>query len=249
MGGDGGEPSHGMAAGSHSGGSAGSTAQAGAGADAGGTGAGGENVDAVAGAGGDNGSATAGAGGASSNESGGAGGSGGAENGGAGSDPEVPPTVSALGCFATSGDSWDFLELGKPAYVMSQTVTCGGNEVSNDPNGFAPQATPTSFTVTRKFIIDDALLSASKLTLSFASDDAASFILNGHEIGACTPPQNNIGACSQTCQVLEFPAEYLLGGGQVNELYLEVINLLSVDAGNGNFGWTGITYSICATAQ
>jgi hypothetical protein len=156
--------------------------------------------------------------------------------------------VVALGCFATSGDGWNFID-GMAANVLTGSSACGVQEASNDPDGFAPQQTPTSFSLTRKFVVDDDLLTASKLTLSFASDDAASFVLNGHAVGACTPPEGDIGFCSQSCQTLEFPAEYLRGGGAVNELDIEVVNLLSVDAGNGHFGWTGISFSICATAS
>ncbi len=211
--------------------------------------------DAVAGAnagtGGEAGSsATSGAGGQSGADSSAAGasGSGGAANGGAGTDPEVPPTVVTLGCFAASGDGWDFVD-GVPAGVVNDAPTCGGRYVSNHPEGLAPQQTPTSFSLTRKFVIADDILTAAKLTLSFGADDAASFVLNGHLLGACTAPNDSIGFCSQSCRTLEFPAEYLLGGGAVNELEIEVINLLSVELGNGNWGWTGIFYSVCAAAE
>jgi hypothetical protein len=32
---------------------------------------------------------------------------------------------------------------------------------------------------------------------------------------------------------------------QTNVLDIELINLQSADAGNGNFGWTAVSYALC----
>ena len=59
-----------------------------------------------------------------------------------------------------------------------------------------------------------------------------------------------MGQCSQTaCRSVAIARSALLGAGQVNTLEFEVTNLLSIDAGNGNFGYTGGWYSFCGVAE
>ena len=78
--------------------------------------------------------------------------------GGEGVDPaHVQPTVTDVGCFAVTGDGWDFLENGLPVSNVA-SASCVGQLVSDNPDAYAPESTPTSFTVTRDFIIDDAVI-------------------------------------------------------------------------------------------
>ena len=96
----------------------------------------------------------------------------------------------------------------------------------------------------RAFVLDAAIVDGS-FTISSKADDAVEYVLNGHPIAGCTPPEGSPGACQQSCQVTLFPAEFLLRDGQVNTLEVHLLNLQSVPAGNGNFGYTAASYAVC----
>jgi hypothetical protein len=146
-----------------------------------------------------------------------------------------------------TGDSWDFLSSGQASSIVLPVATyCGGKLLSDNVNAFSSLNTPTTITFTRDFVVSDTILQGGTFSLSFRADDAAAFTLNGHDIGSCNPPGSNMGAC-QTCQQSVVSNAFLLGGGQTNHLQIVLTNLLSVDAGNGNTGWTSLAYSMCAT--
>ena len=203
----------------------------------------GSNAGAGAGAG-----PSGGLGGGGSSE-GGAAGSPSAEGGAAGASESLAQTVSTLGCFAESGDGWDLLLNGQTPPIVDPGESACGKEVSDNVDGFAPEVTPTSFVLKRRFVLDASIADAAAFTVSFVADDAVDFVLNGQSVASCTPPAGNIGECSSSCHAVLIPSTALLGAGQVNTLEITVTNLLSVDAGNGNFGWTGIRYSICAASS
>jgi hypothetical protein len=209
-------------------------------------GAGGEAGDVLGGGGLDAGGGVAPvAGGVSSDAGASFAGAAGADRG-----TEVPPIFDTFGCFAVSGDGWDFLGSGEPASIVATETRCGGGRsISDNVDALAQQVTPTSIDLRRSFVIDDAILASGNVTLSFAADDAATFTLNGQAVAGCIPPDADTAQCSQTCQVASIPAEALRGGGEVNLLEIQLTNLLSVDAGGGNWGWTHVLYSMCITAK
>jgi hypothetical protein len=173
-------------------------------------------------------------------------GSGGDGQGGATEEPGVQ-RVSSYGCFAVSGDGWDMLPGGVPAVMIADAegTRCGGRPIADNAAGLAAELTPTRLRFTRQFVVDDALLVGGSFGLSFAADDQATFVLNGEEIASCLPPESDIGKCSAACTTLAIPTEKLRGGGQINTLQIELVNLLSVPAGGGDFGWTSQLYSMC----
>jgi hypothetical protein len=169
---------------------------------------------------------------------------------GAGSDGGAPiQQVTAFGCFAASGDGWERLENGQPASIIATPALCGGQLISDNVNAFSPEVPPTTITFTRDFVVSDTILQNGIFSLSYRADDAAAVTVNGQSVASCTPPSGNIGACSETCQSATIARSVLVGGGQVNHLKIVLTNLLSVDAGAGNFGWTSLAYAICATAS
>jgi hypothetical protein len=98
----------------------------------------------------------------------------------------------------------------------------------SDGNGAAPEG---------PLVLETTPEGTSRLALTETS--------NGEAVATCVPPPGNIGQCSMTCQESVIPREKFLCNGQVNTLEIELVNLLSVDAGNGTFGWTSILYSVC----
>ena len=50
--------------------------------------------------------------------------------------------------------------------------------------------------------------------------------------------------CQQACTRVQLSSGVLLEQ-QTNVLDIELTNLQSADAGNGNFGWTAVSYALC----
>jgi len=189
---------------------------------------------------------TSGAGAGGENAAGKTGNAGAGGEGGAGPAPQM---VTSLGCFAVSGDGFDQFASGGPATLVTAytDVYCGGRLLSDNPDAFAPEFPPSTIRMVREFVIDDSLLSTASFSLSYRADDAGQFTLNGQSVSTCTPSTPTNGECSSGCTTASIPNEVLLGDGQVNRLEIVLTNLDSVDAGNGNFGYTDLAYSLCAS--
>lgn len=170
-------------------------------------------------------------------------------NGGAGgSDDGLGPTVvSSYGCFALSGDGSEIQVNGEPGVVVTSSphgAACEGSDwVSDNENAYSPMQVPTTLRFRRRFVLAQAVTDGV-VSISFKADDAVSFVLNGQAIGACEPTEGNMGLCQQECTKLPLSAGVLLDQ-QTNVLDIELTNLQSADAGNGNFGWTAVSYALC----
>lgn len=182
----------------------------------------------------------------------GEGGTGGAGAGGeGGADGSPPQVVTSFGCFAVSADGWETLGSGDPAVLIPGTPDrCGGRPICDNALGLSSETTPTSMRFVRRFVLDDDLIVATgEFVLSFVADDQARFFLNGQEVASCVPVSGNIAQCSADCLISSIPRSSFLGNGQVNTLEVELVNLLSAPTGNGTFGWTSLTYSICVEPE
>jgi hypothetical protein len=160
-----------------------------------------------------------------------------------------PTSVAEFGCFIRSGDGGDLLADGSIAVNVTNPVysaACDSAWVSRDENAFAPQATPTTLVMRRAFVIDEDL-GAGRLSITYKADDAIDFVLNGELIIGCTPPSDNAGFCQQVCSTSTIPAAALRPAGEVNLLEARLVNLQSLDAGNGNYGYTALNYSVCVS--
>ena len=102
---------------------------------------------------------------------------------------------------------------------------------------------PTTLRFRRSFVLAEAVVDGI-VSISFKADDAVSFVLNGQNIGECTPTEGDPGLCQQQCTKVPLSAGVLLDQ-QTNVLDIELINLQSADAGNGSFGWTAVSYALC----
>jgi hypothetical protein len=176
----------------------------------------------------------------------------GAANGGAGGSDDGGPdpiVVSSYGCFALSGDGSEMQVNGEPGVVVTSSpygAACDGSAwVSNNENAYAPMQVPTTLRFRRSFVLAQAVADGS-VSISFKADDAVSFVLNGEAIGQCEPTAGNDGLCQQACTTVQLSSGVLLDQ-QTNVLDIELINLQSTDAGNGNFGWTAVSYALCVT--
>jgi hypothetical protein len=174
----------------------------------------------------------------------------GAANGGAGGsdDGELGPiVVSSYGCFALSGDGSEMQVSGEPGVVVTSSphgAACDGSKwVSDNENAYAPMQVPTTLQFRRSFVLAQAVADGI-VSISFKADDAVSFVLNGQAIGKCEPTAGNLGLCQQECTKVPLSSGVLLDE-QTNVLDIELINLQSADAGNGNFGWTAVSYALC----
>jgi hypothetical protein len=170
------------------------------------------------------------------------GGSGGSDDGGP--DPTI---VSSYGCFALSGDGSEMQVSGEPGVVVTSSphgAACDGSKwVSDNENAYAPMQVPTTLRFRRSFVLTQAVANGS-VSISFKADDAVSFVLNGQAIGECEPTEGNLGLCQQGCTKVPLSSGLLLDQ-QTNVLDIELTNLQSADAGNGNFGWTAVSYALC----
>ncbi len=63
-------------------------------------------------------------------------------------------------------------------------------------------------------------------------------------MASCNPPAGNDGECQQTCHLVTIPNSAFNAGP--NQLQIKLTNLFNVPLGNGNFGWTGLSYALCA---
>jgi hypothetical protein len=161
-------------------------------------------------------------------------------------------TVASFGCFARSGDGNDYFADGKAAVVVTNSPwrpACDLSWVGLNANGYTKPTTPTTESLTRRFIIDSAISDSAIFTVSFEVDDAAELVLNGKSIASCTPPAGNAGECQQSCHVVTLSKSDFNPVGQENVLEMKMVNLLNTPAPNGMTGYTGISYSICAMAQ
>jgi hypothetical protein len=159
-------------------------------------------------------------------------------------------SVTAFGCFAQSGDGYDFLSNGQsapivPAGTVPWTAPCGLQWISNNSQGLAPNPPPSVINFTRSFYLAPNLVSNGVFTLSFKADDEAQFYLNGSTVASasCVPPSTDDGFCQQSCQIFTLPASSFIPG-QTNTLEITLTNLFNVPVG-ANYGWTGISYSLC----
>jgi hypothetical protein len=160
--------------------------------------------------------------------------------------------VEMFGCFATSGDSYDILAEGPVAPVVVSAPwrpACGGQWISTNVNGYTVAATPVTAIMTRRFTLGGVISDRATLTVTFEADDAVELVLNGQPIATCTPPETNAGECQQSCHTATFPRDVLAPAGMPNVLEIRLINLFNADAGGGNVGWTGVSYSICADGE
>lgn len=184
----------------------------------------------------------------------GAAGNGFQDAGGAGGSPPdfgEPTSVDEFGCFIRSGDGGDLLSDGSIAVNVTNpvyTAACDSAWVSRDANAFAPQATPTTLIMRRAFVIDEAL-GAGAFSITYKADDAIDFVLNGELIIGCAPPLDNAGFCQQVCNTSDIPAGALKPAGEVNLLEARLVNLQSVAAGDGNYGYTALNYSVCVRSD
>ncbi len=174
----------------------------------------------------------------------------GAANGGAGGSADGGPgpiVVSSYGCFALSGDGSEMQVSGEPGVVVTSSphgVACDGSQwVSDNENAYAPPQVPTTLRFRRSFVLAQAVADGI-VSISFKADDAVSFVLNGQMIGKCEPTASNPGLCQQECTTVPLSSGVLLNE-QANVLDIELINLQNSDAGNGNFGWTAVSYALC----
>lgn len=136
---------------------------------------------------------------------------------------------------------------GEPGVVVTSSphgAACGDSKwVSDNEHAYAPMQVPTTLRFRRSFVLAQAVTDGT-VSISFKADDAVSFVLNGQAIGECEPTEGNIGLCQQGCTKLPLSAGVLLNQ-QTNVLDIELTNLQSADAGNGNFGWTAVSYALC----
>lgn len=193
-------------------------------------------------AGGADGGAVGGAGEADASQAGATIGGAGGNDGGPG-----PIVVSNYGCFALSGDGSEMQVDGEPGVVVTSSPhgdACNGSKwVSDNENAYAPMQVPTTLRFRRSFVLAQAVADGS-VSISFKADDAVSFVLNGQMIGKCEPTADNMGLCQQGCTKVPLSSGVLLNE-QPNVLDIELTNLQSADAGNGNFGWTAVSYALC----
>lgn len=177
-------------------------------------------------------------------------GEGGASEAGAGGvaiDFGSPVKVNAYGCFIHSGDGGDLLPDGSIAADVTSALysaACDSTWVSQNPNAYAPQETPTELVMRRAFIVDPRF-GAGRFSITFKADDAVEMILNGQSVASCTPPNENLGFCQQSCTETTIPAEALKPAGEVNLLEARLINLQSIPADGDNWGYTALNYSVC----
>ena len=174
----------------------------------------------------------------------------GAANGGAGGgedDGSDPVVVSSYGCFALSGDGSEMQVNGEPGVVVTSSphaAACDGSKwVSDNENAYAPMQVPTTLRFRRSFVLTPAVADGS-VSISFKADDAVSFVLNGQAIGECEPTADNLALCQQACTKVSLSSGVHLDQ-RANVLDIELTNLQSADAGNGNFGWTAVSYALC----
>lgn len=174
----------------------------------------------------------------------------GAANGGAGGSGDGAPdptVVASYGCFALSGDGSEMQVGGEPGVVVTSSphgAACDGSKwVSDNENAYAPMQVPTTLRFRRRFVLTEAVADGS-VSISFKADDAVSFVLNGQAIGQCEPTAGNLGLCQQACTRVSLSSGVLLDQ-QINVLDIELTNLQSADAGNGNYGWTAVSYALC----
>ena len=116
-------------------------------------------------------------------------------------------------------------------------------------NGFTKPTTPTTESLTGRFVVDSLISDRATITVSFEADDAAEIVLNGKSIASCTPPAGNAGECQQSCHVVTLSRDDFKPVGQENVLEMKMINLNNTTAPGGNTGYTGISYEICATGE
>lgn len=234
-------------------GAAGATGEGGAGADPsaggsdsslGGAGAGSGGTPAAGGAE----PASGGAGGQSSpGDDGGQPAAGEAGAGGAAPDFGGPASVDTFGCFIRSGDGGDLLPTGEVATNVTNPVyspACDSAWVSTNENAYTSLEVPTTVVMRRSFVIADDL-GAGDFSITYKADDAIDFFLNGELILGCTPPVQNPGFCQQVCNTSAIPPAALKPPGKLNTLEARLTNLQSTPAGNGNFGYTALNYSVC----
>lgn len=160
--------------------------------------------------------------------------------------------VGTFGCFARSGDGADFFANGAAAVVVTDSpwrTPCGVAWISTNSHGYAPEMVPVTETITKTFIVDSLISDRATFTISVEVDDAAEIVLNGKVIASCTPPEGNAGLCQQSCMVFTLAKTDFKPAGEPNQLQIKMINLQSGNAGGGNFGWSGISYEICATGE
>ena len=136
---------------------------------------------------------------------------------------------------------------GEPGVVVTSSPygdACEGSQwVSDNEHAYAPMQVPTTLRFRRSFVLTQAVQGGA-VSISFKADDAVSFVLNGQTIGTCEPPDGDPGLCQQQCSKVPLSSGVLLDQ-QTNVLDIELINLQSADAGNGNFGWTAVSYALC----
>lgn len=167
--------------------------------------------------------------------------------GGAPPDFGEPDNVDTFGCFIRSGDGGDLLPTGEIAVNVTNPVysaACDSTWVSTNENAYTSQEVPTTLVMRRSFIIADDL-GAGDFSITYKADDAIDFFLNGELIIGCTPPAENPGFCQQVCNTSAISPASLKPPGQLNTLEARLINLQSTPAGNGNFGYTALNYSVC----
>ncbi len=176
--------------------------------------------------------------------------------GGTDSPPDVflgtVVTVGTFGCFARSGDGNDYFADGSPAAIVTASPwrpACDLKWIGLNANGYTKPTTPTTETITRTFSVDRLISDRATFTVSFEADDAAEIVLNGKSVASCSPPAGNAGECQQSCHVVTLSKADFNAVGQENRLEMKMININNTNAGGGNTGYTGISYSICATSM
>ncbi len=167
--------------------------------------------------------------------------------GGSDDDAAAPIVVSSYGCFALSGDGREMQVNGEPGVVVTSSPhgdACDGSEwVSDNENAYAPMQVPTTLRFRRSFVLTQAVADGS-VSISFKADDAVAFVLNGATIGQCEPTAGDLGLCQRACTKVLLSSGVLLDQ-QTNVLDIELTNLQSAAAGDGNFGWTAVSYALC----
>lgn len=167
--------------------------------------------------------------------------------GGAAPDFGEPAQVDTFGCFIRTGDGGDILPTGEIATNVTNPVysaACDSTWVSTNENAYTSQEVPTTLIMRRSFIIADDL-GAGDFSITYKADDAIDFFLNGELIIGCTPPAQDPGFCQHVCNTSAIPPAALKPAGELNTLEARLINLQSTPAGNGNFGYTALNYSVC----
>lgn len=167
--------------------------------------------------------------------------------GGAAPDFGEPDNVDTFGCFIRSGDGGDLLPTGEIAVNVTNSVyspACDSTWVSTNENAYTSQEVPTTVVMRRSFIIADDL-GAGDFSITYKADDAIDFFLNGELIIGCTPPAENPGFCQQVCNTSAISPASLKPPGELNTIEARLVNLQSTPAGDGNFGYTALNYSVC----